>query len=264
MPALRRFDSVGGSWSPYMPQQSRLTRRTVLTVAGGSVASIILANGAVNLAAGEVDHTYQTLQTDGDVDLVLDWAEFYNGEQLEAQDTPVSHDSGNPLVTLENVLPGDSGRLAFGLRTANEQPAQLEFLFRLVEEAENGLTEPEISAGDDSPDSGELEGNVDVRAWYDDGVSLGETTIYGACDGTFDDVGESQTFEGSLAAGLSDEWRPLDAAPDDDQETCLGPDEGLCFAIEWELPEDLPGVNDNVIAGDSVDIEIGFRGATCN
>lgn len=247
-----------------MTEQHRLSRRTLLSVATGSVGALALGAGFTQLASAEVDYTYSTLQTGGDVDLALDWAEFYNGTQLESQEAPVSHDSGNPLVTLRNILPGDSGRVAFGLRTAEEQPARLEMLFREVGQAENGRTEPELSAGDTTPTEGELPQYVSVRAWYDDGVSLGGSAIYGACNGQYEQVAEEQKFEGTLAGGLSDTWRPLDGAPQDDQTVCLGPNEGLCFTIEWELPEDIPGVDDNIIQGDEVQIEMGFRGAVCD
>lgn len=78
--------------------------------------------------------------------------------------------------------------------------------------------------------------------------------------------------EGVLSASLSRNcsgfysegtWRPIDANPASEGDTCLGPDEGLCFAIEWDLPEDLPGVEDNIIQSDGVTFEISFRGATC-
>lgn len=246
-----------------MTDPTRLSRRSILSIAAGSVGAVTLGAASTRVVSGRVDHTYSTMQRDGEVDILLDWSEFYNGDQLEAQDTPTSHDSGNPLVTLDNVLPGDTGRIAFGLRTAGEQPAALQLRLRELSEAENGINEPEAAGGDTSPDSGELLQHVTVRGWYDTGVSLAGSTIYGACNGQFDEVGEEQKFEGSLPAVLSDEWRPLDAHPDSETESCLGIDEGICFVLEWSLPKDLPGVDDNIVQSDSVSVEVAFRGTTC-
>lgn len=246
-----------------MTNDTPLSRRRVLTMGATTVGFLTLAGGAIEIASGSVDYNQRLLQTNGDIDLEVDWAEFYNGQQLEAQDTAISRETQAPIITLENILPGDSGRVAFGLRTAEETPAQLQLLFRLVDEAENSITEPESRAGDTSLNSGELPEYVQVRGWYDSGVDLAGSTIYGACDGEFEDLGEEIQFEGTLAGALGDSWRPIDANPASEEDACLGPDEGLCFAIEWELPEDLPGVEDNIIQNDSVTFELGFRGAVC-
>lgn len=245
-----------------MKDVTRLSRRAVLSVAAGSVGAVTLGASAAEIATGRVDYNRRVLQENGDVDLILDWAEYYNGDQLESQEIATSHESGNPIITLENVLPGDSGRVSFGMQTAEETSAQLQMLLREVSESENGITEPEEFAGDTSPDSGELPEYTEITAWYDTGVDLAGNTIYGACDGEFADLGEEIRLEGSLAGVVSDGWRPIDADPDSD-DSCLGPDEGLCFTIEWALPEDLPGTDDNIIQGDSVSFEIGFRGMTC-
>lgn len=246
-----------------MTDDKPLTRRRILTMGATAFGFLTLAGGAIQVASGSIDYNQQLMQTNGDIDLEMDWAEFYNGQQLEAQDTAISRETQAPIITLENVLPGDSGRVAFGLRTAEQTPAQLEVLFRLVEETENSITEPERQAGDTTPNSGELPEYVEVTSWYDDGVVLGGTTIYGACNGQFEEGGEQILFQGTLAGVVSDAWRPIDANPASDTDACLGPDEGLCLAIEWELPEDLPGVDDNIVQNDGATFEIGFRGAIC-
>lgn len=229
------------------------TRRKLLSAGVGGLGALGLAAGGARVIAGDsVDYTRRTVaQTDGG-DLIVDWMESYNGDTLESQDTATDSD-GDPLVTLENVTPGDSGMLAFGLTLDEDSSAdsvQVQLRFELFDDLENGLSEPEIRAGDTAGDGGELPEFVDVFAWYDTGFTVDGTPIYGACDGSFDSATDEELLDGTLAAVTSDDWIDLDG--------CLDRGDNLCLGLTWALPEDLGGVDDNVVQTDEATFGIKF------
>lgn len=230
------------------------------TIGFGAVG---LGLGGQRLLGSEPVTYNRTTLAQGDVELRVDWREWYNGNSMERQDEPTDNENEDPVVVLENVLPGDQGRLAFGLSLGEETTAdraRLQMRLSVSPDSENGVMEPEQRAGDDA-DEGELSEYVTVLAWYDTGISAGDTPIYGACDGRFNDIGEAKFLESPLAA-IGDESFPLDAHPNGDDD-CLHEDEGLCVGLEWDVPEDLPGVDDNVIQSDGVSFEIAFRADPC-
>jgi predicted ribosomally synthesized peptide with SipW-like signal peptide len=87
-------------------------------------------------------------------------------------DVGAGGDWETPLVALEDVKPGDFGEVTFSMHFFNN-PAYVRLVGDLVEEAENGLTEPE-SEVDETPDEGELAEHVDVLLWADDGDNVYE------------------------------------------------------------------------------------------
>jgi len=242
-----------------------ITRRKLLASGAGSLGLVgLAAGGARALASDPVAYDRTTLVDGEGVDLKVDWTEWYNGEPTtDTQNTPTDTND-QPVVTLENVLPGDTGRLAFGLTLHPEteaSSAQLEMRLRAFDERENALTEPERQAGDDSPDEGELADYVRVFGWYDTGITAGATPIYGHCDGAFDGAVDEALLDGTLAAVTDEEGCALDAnpsAPDD----CLDAGESLCVVLEWELPDDLAGGN-NAVQTDRVTFEIAFGAVKC-
>ncbi|RMB13954.1 choice-of-anchor L domain-containing protein [Haloplanus aerogenes] len=74
-----------------------------------------------------------------------------------------------PVITVDDVKPGDFGEVTFDF-TACDNPALLWMNGRLVDEAENGLTEPEA----DDPDEGDTAGGGD-----DTGGGTGSITSNG-------------------------------------------------------------------------------------
>jgi len=242
-----------------------LTRRRFL--ATGSFGAVAATTGTYFVIdSGEVDHNQRFLVQQSDVELVVNWAEWYNGTKLEEQASPV--DATGPIVDLRNVLPQDTGRLHFGLGL-NEQStvdaAQLSMQLVAPDDSydENTITEPEQRAGDESPDRGELQDLIQMRVWYDVGIMIGDTEFAGRCDGDFD-PGETVLAEGTIA-DVSDAlatWTPLDATPGVDGGDCVTPGEQLCIGIEWSFD---PGLVDPSIAQtDSIDFQIGFRAEQCS
>lgn len=244
-----------------------LTRRKLLSAGAGTLGLAGLGVGGARLFSRDpVEYDRTTLVNGDGVDLVVDWKEWYNGEPTgDTQDT-ATDTNDRPIVTVENVLPGDTGKLAFGLTLDPEtdaSSAQLKMRLRAFDDRENGLTEPEREAGDDTPDDGELDEHVRVFGWYDTGITAGQTPIYGHCDGEFDGVIDEVLFEETLATVADAEWRTLDANPSASDD-CLDADEAICVGLEWELPADhRGGPNTNRVQSDEVTFEIAFGAFQC-
>jgi predicted ribosomally synthesized peptide with SipW-like signal peptide len=77
-----------------------------------------------------------------------------------------------PLISLDDVKPGDTGEVTMSLHFFNN-PAYVQLTGAKTDESENGLTEPE-SEVDDTADAGELGDAVDVLIWNDDGDNVYE------------------------------------------------------------------------------------------
>jgi hypothetical protein len=225
--------------------------------------------------------TYAQSEEPG-LDLRVDWAEYYNGHRLQQQDELADNADDEPTVTLRNVLPGDHGRLAFGLAAEPDsevaaEAVVVEMRLRLFVDDENGRMEPEARAGDspDDPDDqfdGELGEYIDVVTWYDTGLEVGETPIYGGCDGTYNSFGEGRVdaLSGSFRDAASGSWVTI-AGPDA-PEGCLNvqQEQALCLGFQWEAPggaadgdSDHSDLNDNVIQSDRLEFGIDFRVEGC-
>lgn len=228
------------------------SRRQVLAGVGclgaGSVGSRFLFR-----TDSDVRYTQYTTVTGDDGDRVrVAWRETYNGERRgsDGSDAPATvgpdespayvGDASGPAIDLSDVVPGDTGRLAVGLRAEDGDdwtPSAVWLRTALIEDCENGVTEPEArSSGEDEPrgrrdceaepgiGTGELGSGLRVGIWRDDGP-------LDACDGRRTPVAEPYLASGSARAvftgPLADGIRAVD---------CLPRDERSCLAVEWSLP----------------------------
>lgn len=220
------------------------TRRRLLgTVVAGAAAS------AAGLAAVSSDAVaYQSSTTvGGDTAVRVDWLETHNGSVVESGDEDVD----GPVLGVGNAQPGDSGSLAFRVTPETEGGARAWFSLAVTDNAENGRNEPELAAGDDTPDRGELADALSVAVWYDTG-SFGVSGL-GGCDGDRD-AAETTLVDGSLADAddaLADGVR---LGGD-----CLPADAGVCVGVSWSLPAS----TGNRIQGDSVGADLSFTVEPC-
>jgi hypothetical protein len=261
----------------------------------------LLAAGAVTLGGGALGGTaiassdpvsfdqQQQVQvtTDGgdrsagDSHLRVDWKEWYNGRPVERQDTPTQRGADDRgVLAFPNILPGDHGRVTIGLSTEasgeGTDPPAVEVLIRIREppgtRRENGRNEPEEKAGDGSPDTGELQEFLQLEIWYDTGIQVTNTPVYGYCDAE-ENLGDSTFLSGSLAElstvgtdqTLANEtWRSLDtdASNPVGSGACLRPDEAMCLTVEWSIAGNVPNVNR--IQGDSVSPVIEIAAVQCS
>lgn len=261
--AVRRFDSAGGfrdhvlrtppgrrSTTEYLtrrpnggPIAVRFTRRRLLGVAAAGAAS---AAGVAVASSGTVAHQSSTTVGSGPT-IRVDWTETYNGAVVDA-----GSDDDGPALSIGNAYPGDSGSLAFRVRPESDGDIQATFSLAVTANEEHGRNEPELAAGDDTPDTGELADAIETAVWYDTGA-FGVDGL-GGCDGDRD-AAETVLVDGSLA----------DAGAELDDGVRLGGDcipsgDGVCVGISWSLPAPVG----NRIQGDSVGTTLSFTTASCD
>lgn len=247
-------------------------RRTVL--AGlGAVGVTAFGTQAVRGRSPPYTH-YTYAQTDSDtggIRLSVAWYETYNGKFQEAQNASTETnatrvtdpdqvpyyvaEANGPIVTLGNVLPGDSGSVQIGLLADRAPELPIEVWFRPVLRAndENGVVEPEIrdaredDPGDGSSD-GELAGATQVRFYKDDG-------IIGGCDGEFWLTDTPISDRGPMDAVFDD----LEVGVNLTDDGCLAEGERRCFGFTWELPAG----TGNHVQTDSVSFDLEFVAVEC-
>lgn len=251
--------------------------------------------GALTLGAGlgrrvlarEPPYTrYTYAATPGGTALRVAWFETYNGEFQESnlgdssETTPEEWDPDDldaytsfagPVVTLPDVQPGDTGAIVVGL-SAVQRDLAVWLKPTLTSSLENGLTEPEVAAGDTTTDAnsdgngGELADAIAVEVFHDSGVGG-----VGRCDGTRTDVlgiAEPLVFTGSLASLVpAGEYADTEVDPDhglrlslgDGGEACLPAGVSRCIGIAWSIPD-----GGNELQTDSVEFSFQFGAIECN
>ncbi|MFC6874027.1 hypothetical protein [Halobellus marinus] len=256
-----------------------LTRRELLTGIGAGALGV----GGFSLRRHTPrfsQYTYAAPEDDtDDRRLRIAWYEKYNGGFVanhagtnDTLETTLDPDSGpayvdeatfvtdvsGPVLSVGNVLPGDTGTLVVGLEVVDGSDAEaLDVWFRasLTEDSENGVNGPERAAGDTTEDDGELDDDAVVEMWLD-GSPLG------SCNGTkeFDETLESplvapapfaEAFAPTADAGDAEGLLALD---------CIPPGSLRCVALRWELPAE----TGNQAQGDSLGFEFAFAGGACD
>ena len=256
----------------------RISRRALLAAAVGTVGGAVLGSATLAQARQvtfDRNERVSTLETETatDVSLRVAWKAWNNGEVSERKDeTERSTDVRDSVLSVGSVLPGDSGKIVFGLSTeasnGNPPPMEVQMRVRIVDATrkENGLNEPEQKAGDSSPDLGELQDFLELNIWYDTGVQTVGVPLYGTCDGTFN-AGDTGLETGSLTdvavTAEAGSWWTLDTAPSNPvgTQSCLQADESLCVGLEWGIEPTAEDIN--LIQTDSVEFTIEFRARQC-
>ena len=163
------------------------------------------------------------------------------------------------LSNVESTLADDSGVVVVGL-LLTDRPGDVWFLPEAPPSGyrENGHIEPERMANDVTPDEGELQDELEIEVWYDDGL-LG----FGGCDGT-QNAGESTVSDGrgDVAGALREGYERF--ALDSDTNgirlfDCLETGESRCIGVRWRLPEE----TGNHVQTDGVDFSLRFAATEC-
>ena len=259
-----------------------LTRRELLTGIGGgtlAVGGLVAIGDSTRSSRRFSQYTYAAPDDDtNDQRLSVAWYERYNGAFVENHadtdddlDTTLDPDGGpgyaeeatfvtdvsGPVVSVGNVLPGDTGVLVVGLEVADDPAESLGVWLRasITEDRENGINEPERVAGDTTPDDGELDEVAVVEVWRDG-------SPFGSCNGRkeFDETLESplvgpapfaEAFDPTTDVGGSDGLLAFD---------CLDPGTLRCVALRWEVPDG----TGNRAQGDSLGFDFSFAGGPCD
>jgi hypothetical protein len=283
-----------------MTHDSRLiTRRQVLAGIGG--VGLLTAGAGLGqgvLSGGAPPYTRFTYaQPDGENGngslprLKIAWYQTYNDRPV---DSPVDErtedafgdravyveDVAGPVITVPDAMPGDSGSLGIGLLAENA-PANVWFAVRAIPAdggadpatafTENGIREPEATAGDTTETLGELQNYLDFDVWYDTGVLGNGAEFTGACNGSRD-AGEQPIADGRLfetddtGAFLHPDSRSLSEGIRLDDETlvggngCLAPNQPRCLGLDWRFAADAP----NLAQTDAVQFEFVFALTECS
>jgi hypothetical protein len=254
---------------------SAVSRRRVLS-AVGTGALLVGGSGLALAGRRRPEYSYYTYaRTDSDHDVRIAWYETYDrgngaerversGGGLEAGNetawgrTAAAGEfvdaEGRAVVTVGDVMPGDSGALVVGL-SAETEPAAVSVALDVTDSAENGRNEPERAAGDTTDGDGELDGAIEATLWYDTGLAG-----FGACDG------ERLPVEGLIVAdsldGASEELAggvPLATDGSGTPVGCIEPESATCVGFSWTLPSGTP----NAVQTDSVDFSLSFAATAC-
>ena len=263
---------------------THLTRRQLLAAAGvAGVGTGLAGAGLARANARDPPYTRYTYAASGDTDerrLRVAWYETYTTDGtttfVESTDSsgetdrttifdpgtePTYVNDPRPVVSLQNVLPGDSGTLAVGLEAqpvdTDDEGVDVWLQVATTANAENGVNEPEsLAADEDDPlgptsgdaGSGELADEVEIRVWKDGGFMTG-------CDGQYDALSETSLANGSLAAVSS-----VDPLADGELVVeCLPQGSARCVGFRWEFPAE----TGNHTQGDGVSFDLRFHGRSC-
>ncbi len=213
-----------------------MKRRRILAALG---ASGILGVGALGLGTkGPIGYTEAaTIEDCGNFSLDVEWRETYDG----GEGTVLIDDSrdgfeGQPSINLGDIKPDDSGTFCFQIELSVPDGSDFsgtvnpELSFDKPEDwkAENGINEPEETAGDTTPgdNAGELQNFIDVTLWKDEG--LGGIDIMGAANC------EKESGESTIEGGEG--WL-ADVVNDVSEESLgeLGDGDTLSVGFTWEF-----------------------------
>ncbi|QIO24224.1 hypothetical protein [Haloarcula sp. JP-L23] len=201
-------------------------------------------------------------------------SQFANVPDELDSDLRTESSRGDPLVYLQDVKPGDFGEVTFSLHLFNN-PGYIWFDAEILENADNGMTEPEEKDDDESGTNangnnpGELLDAIHALVWHDDGDNVLEPTevVYSPhdvdSDSTIDLTGDERIVaHGTLRDVLesaADGGIPLDADTRTTERDCYpnSTTRYVCFA--WWLPVD----HANEIQTDSIGFDLGFYTEQC-
>lgn len=237
---------------------TNLTRRRLLS--GMGVAGITSMTGLALTTERSLGFTETTtIQSADGVTLAADWRETYNGSVLE--ETRITATESGAVLSLGDIMPGDSGVLSVRLSVQSEDEAESpqaepRLTVQLTETAENGLSEPERSVGDTSAETGELQEFLNAAIWYDTG--LASIDVFGA-NNSVQDLGEQLIHDG--AEGTLAEVAAAVDAVSLTPGGCLGADESVIVSFGWSFDDDAAGIN--ATQGDSVTFDCLIDGHRC-
>jgi len=217
---------------------------------------------------GFMDATLREQYPDDETRAAIDSGETDPCEAL----ADVPDDLDSPVIELSDVKPGDFGEVTFDFALC-DNPGYVWLNGGLLDENENGLTEPEADDPDEGPGV-ELADEIQVTVWYDSGNNVledpetivtdrefGDTPISSAVAVSGDDRIVAQGTLREVLTQLSVEnGIPLDGLPNTEGRDCYTDTPTVHYiGFAWELPVD----HANEIQSDSVTFDLGFYTEQC-
>ncbi|WP_255150864.1 hypothetical protein [Halorarius halobius] len=183
-------------------------------------------------------------------------------------------DQTRPLVELTDVKPGDFGEVTFSVHLF-DNPGYLWLDGRVLENAENAVTEPERKDPDEDDAvgvgtawSGELLDEIRAVVWHDDGDNVVDETewVYSPHAPDSESSIQLSREQAEIARGSLREVLerlvvgvPLDADPTTADRECFWKSTTRYLGFAWWLPVD----HANEIQTDSVAFDLGFYTEQC-
>lgn len=184
-----------------------------------------LATGSTMALFNDTEISDDNVFAAGELDLQIDHNESYNGEYLEESSFPLMDDP-NAFFNLNDVKPGDTGNGTISLHL-EDNPGYIWMILNQTADQENGCTEPEeevdSSCDDPGQGDGELDEEIEITLWYDDGDGVRQNSEVVIAQGT-----ASQVFGSPVA---------LDADLSDSNMTAFQPSQTRYIGVEWNLPK---------------------------
>lgn len=186
--------------------------------------------------------------TAGSVDLKIDSTATYNGEPVAAATWELKDlvPTADKFFNFADIKPGDSGENTISLHVFDNDAWACAMVSNLVN-ADNTLTEPESSVDPNGLASGELQDNIYLTIWRDNG----DADEYDQCDNKWED-GEDILVDNKTIDDSNGVW-PLFAPGVGAGEPLKG-DETACLGVSWNVPPEVG----NEIQTDSVTGDISF------
>jgi Ca-activated chloride channel family protein len=171
------------------------------------------------------------------------WEDLVQGEDSEEGDgfdfcSPEADEflvngDGIPVFSLEDVKPGDTGEVTISLHIC-DNPAYLNLVGDITENAENNQNDPEIEAeGEDTDGVGELADAIEVCVWYDED-----------CDNVYEPTGTGQQNElevalvSDVSGSMSQEIGDLKFAAKNFVDNLSSPDEAAAISFSTSASVD--------------------------
>jgi Ca-activated chloride channel family protein len=170
-----------------------------------------------------------------------EWEDLITSEDFDfcspESDQYLVNGDGIPVFTLEDIKPGDTGEVTMSIHLCTN-PAYLQLVGDITENAENGQNDPEVAAeGADTDGVGELAEAIQVCLWYDED-----------CDNVYEPTGtgQQQELEVALVSDVSGSMggsaiTSLKTAATDFVDNLSSPDEAaaISFASSASVDQEL-------------------------
>src|SRR3989344_2285669 len=146
--------------------KTNMTKRMLFSFSVIAAAAVV-AVGATTAFFNDTETSTGNIFTAVAIDLTVDsLGAFRNGVGIPAAPWESTNLTSEKFFDFDDVKPGDWFRRSISLHV-EDNPAWACLLVRNPQDDENGLTDPEHEAGDDTPEIGELSQNLHALGWFD-------------------------------------------------------------------------------------------------
>jgi len=177
---------------------------------------------------------------------------YYPPYQSPVMNVTPGSDGVNGCVVFSDIKPGDSGIIYWSLKNDGTIPGSLDLEITRLADVDNGFTEPEdMSDGTKNGQDATIDGDLDDYMHIRLEVDLNN-------DGDYDDAGE--LLQNGTGMGELETYLPVvGTAYEKLSDVTMNPGDAIKFKFAWRIDPDIPGVDDNIIQGDSFQLDLLFE-----